>query len=314
MQVKSIDVRNWFSGLLLIVLIIVSPLFFVGGPNGVSSLLFNHLWNLGHIIFFAGAVFVMMQFLRLESWQSWIWTSVGVFFLGVGIELLQEMVGRDASWDDVLHNLCGVWLALFWGQKLKVKLPFALLLRLLCLSLAAPSLVFAASAAYTDMRMRSQFPVINNFENYFEAKHLVGIALDIPKGRSSAHVSDGRFSLAVNLGTGKYSGIKWVSPYGDWTGYNQFAMDVYNADDSTFEVVLKIADFTHDLGSNNYDDRFNKRVKLLPGWNYLRVSVDEIENAPKNRKMRMDQVSCLELFATRLTQPKLIYVDYLRLE
>lgn len=313
-QVKFKDVRRWFSWLLFGALLGISPLFFIGGPNGVSSLLFNQLWNLGHIVFFAGAVFVMMQFLTLTSWKSWILISLGAVCLSAAIELLQKMVGRDASWDDVLHNLGGVWLALFFGQQLKVKLWIAIALRVLVVSVVAPSFWFTAVAAYTDVYMRKQFPVINNFETFVEAKHLVGIALDVPKTRSKAHVSYGQFSLAVNLGTEKYSGLKWVSPYGDWTAYNRFAMDIYNAEVEAVEVVLKIADFSHDLGNNLYDDRFNKRVTLLPGWNYLNVSIEEIKNAPANRSMRMDQISCLELFATRLAQPALIYIDYLRLE
>lgn len=306
--------RNKLSGGLAVALMIACPFFFIGGPSAVSPLFFNHLWNLGHIIFFSGATLLALQFFPLVSWRAWLWLSVGVFCVGVCIEILQHFVGRDSSWDDIFHNLCGVWFALFWGQKFEVKRGLVLCLRLLSLILVMPSVWFTASAAYTDIRMRNQFPLINNFENDYEIKQVTGFQLHDAKKQVSDHASLGRFSLAVQFGTAKYSVVKWVSPYGDWSQYNYFAMDIYNAEAQLLDVTLKIADFQHDLGSNALDDRFNRRITLAPGWNFVRMPIDEIRTAPANRVMRMDEISCLELISISLDHPRLIYIDNLRLE
>lgn len=299
---------------LLIALAAVSPFFFIGGPSAASPLLFNHVWNLGHIVFFSGAALLAMQFIPLATWRAWLWLSASVFCLGIVIEFLQKFVGRDASWDDVFHNLCGVWFALFWGQSLNLKRWQALCLRMLSLALVIPSFWFTATTAYADFRMRNQFPIINGFEADFELRQVVNIRSQVTKQQANQYASQGRFSLAVAFGTDTYSGIKWLGPYGDWSQYRDFALDIYNPGQEAFEVTLKIADFQHDLGSNSLDDRFNRQITLVPGWNFLRVPIGEIRSAPASRAMQMDGISCLEIFTKRLDQPRLAYLDYLRLE
>ena len=123
----------------MVALMFACPFFFIGGPSAVSPLFFNHLWNLGHIIFFSGATLLVLQFFPLASWRAWLWLSIGVFCVGVCIEFLQYFVGRDSSWDDIFHNLCGGWFALFWGQKLDAKRSVVLCLRAFSLLLVIPS-------------------------------------------------------------------------------------------------------------------------------------------------------------------------------
>jgi len=306
--------RNKFINGLVLALIVACPFFFIGGPSAVSPLWFNHLWNLGHIIFFSGAILLALQFFPLASWRAWLWLSAGVFCVGIGIEILQHFVGRDSSWDDIFHNLCGVWLALFWGQKLAVKRSLVVCLRVASLLLVMPSFWFTASAAYSDLRMRNQFPLINSFENDYEIQQVTGFQLQAMKKQARDHVSHGHFSLAVQLGTAKYSVVKWISPYGDWSRYHDFALDIYNAEAQSFDVTLKIADFQHDLGRNALDDRFNLRINLTPGWNFVRIPIEEIRTAPVGRVMQMNEISCLELISISLDHPRLIYIDNLRLE
>ncbi|PUA30152.1 MAG: hypothetical protein B0W54_06450 [Cellvibrio sp. 79] len=306
--------KNKLIGGLIVALIFACPFFFIGGPSEVSPLFFNHLWNLGHIIFFSGVTLLALQFFTLMSLRAWLWVSVGVFCIGACIELLQHFVGRDSSWDDIFHNLCGVWFALFWGQKLGATRSIVLCLRVLSLLLVMPSFWFTVNAAYSDLQMRNQFPLINSFESDYEVKQVMGFQLHDAKKQVSDHASTGRFSLAVQFGTTKYSVVKWIGPYGDWSPYNYFAIDIYNSESQSFAVTLKIADFQHDLGRNALDDRFNRRITLAPGWNLVRVPMEEIRTAPVSRVMQMNEISCLELISISLDKPKLIYVDNVRLE
>ena len=306
--------KNKLIGGLVVALIFACPFFFIGGPSAVSPLFFNHLWNLGHIIFFSGVTLLALQFFTLRSWRAWLSVSAGVFCVGVCIEFLQHFVGRDSSWDDIFHNLCGVWLALFWGQKLAVSRGMVLCLRVFSILLVMPSFWFTVSAAYTDLRMRLQFPLINSFERDYEINQVIGFQLQSARKQVNNYASHGHFSLAVQFGTAKYSVVKWVSPYGDWSQYHYFAMDIYNAESQAFELTLKIADFQHDLGRNAVEDRFNRRITIAPGWSFVQIPIDEIRNAPANRVMRMDEISCLELISISLDRPRLIYIDNLRLE
>ena len=43
------------------------------------------------------------------------------------------------------------------------------------------------------------------------------------------------------------------------------------------------------------------------------VSLKEVENAPHKRKMALNQIQGLGIFATSLQKPRTVYVDYVRL-
>ena len=62
-----------------------------------------------------------------------------------------------------------------------------------------------------------------------------------------------------------------------------------------------------------YHDRFNKRFSLIPGWNTIRIATDDIQQAPKNRRMNMADIQSVRIFTTYLPQPETIYIDYVRL-
>jgi hypothetical protein len=66
-------------------------------------------------------------------------------------------------------------------------------------------------------------------------------------------------------------------------------------------------------GLELYADRFNKKFSLSTGWNLIRIQLKEIENAPHERKMALNQIQGLGIFAISLSKPKTVYVDYVRL-
>lgn len=303
--------RLW---LLLLALALVCPLFFVGGPDAYSSVLFNNLWNYGHIIFFAGALLFVVQIRPVPFGWQWLWILLAISTLGVVIEFAQKFVGRDASWSDVAHNILGAFIALCWGQRATPHRLLLIVLRALSIIFMVPMLWLSAQLVYMDWQMRKQFPLINSFETSYELRQLVNIGEHVSTRQSYDYSSRGEFSLAVKLTTDLYSGIKWVGLSGDWGGYSFFATDIYNPGADSVQVVLKIADLQHDRGSNSLDDRFNRRISLNPGWNNLRIAMDEIRNAPAGRQMRIDEVSCLEIFAVNLAKPQVVYIDNLRLE
>ncbi len=301
-------------GFLLVMLVFTCPLFFIGGPDVYSSALFNNFWNYGHVIFFAGVLLLAVQLRPVPFGMNWLWILLTIFTLGVTIEFAQMFIGRDASWSDVSHNILGALIALCWGQRAIGRRSLLIGLRVLSLIFMVPMLSESAQLVYSDWQMRKQFPLINNFEASYELRQLANIGEHVSKQRVGNYTSNGQFALAVTLAVDTYSGIKWVGRYGDWSGYQFFAIDIYNPAAETLQVVLKIADLQHDRGANALDDRFNRRVSLNPGWSNLRIAMDEIRNAPAKRQMRIDEVNCLEIFAVNLPKPQVIYMDNLRLE
>lgn len=300
--------------LLPLALLIVSSLFFIGGPDATSPLVFYHLWNLGHVAFFFILVLCISRVRPLMFWRDWLWMIIAVLLIGAAIEFIQHFIGRSASVGDVLNNLYGVLLALsICGSGVSNRYLLASF-RLLSVFLLLPSLWLVSYSAYADFRMRTQFPVINDFESSYELQQVVRIGSTATRAQSPHNVTSGDFSLAVNLSTDKYSGVKWIGRFGDWSRYEFLVMDVYNASDEPFNVTLKIADLQHDMGENLITDRFNRSLALTPGNNKLRVTLTEVRGAPANRSMHMGEVSCLELFSNNLKKSQTIYIDHVHLE
>lgn len=78
-----------------LVLVIVAPLFFVGGPDWASGPLYKSAWNLGHIMFFAVLTLAVRPDRWLRGWQLWLVCTAVIFAAGWTIEGLQGSFGRN---------------------------------------------------------------------------------------------------------------------------------------------------------------------------------------------------------------------------
>lgn len=299
---------SWLSGLFIL---LVVPFFFVGGPDVLSSILLKNAWNFGHIIFFAVFMLLVQSLRPLVHWQSWLCVTLLAIGVGIAIEFVQRFVGRDSSWDDVLHNLFGVWLGLFWGQK---PTRPVWLLRCISLLLVTPAFWLVIYSAMADIVMREQFPLVNSFESRFELEQVHAHPLFAKTQQVNSLHTHGAYGLQVELGTQKYAGLSLIGPYGDWSGYQFLQMDFYNAESEPLELVLKVSDTTHDKGTNRFDDRFNRKVVLTQGWNHISIDLNDVRRAPRTRVMQMDKISGLALFVMQLPEPRVIYWDNIRLQ
>lgn len=299
----------------VLLLMLVAPLFFIGGPDWVSSQLLKNAWNFGHVLFYALLLIVVQWFLPLPRWQHWLLISLLALVVGAAIEALQHFVGRHASWNDVFNNLAGVWLGLFWGQHPKsdnerrqVRIG-----RVLSLLLIAPALWPVIDAAWGELSLRRAFPVVNSFETRAERQQLFFNPTRVGAHFDSEIVSQGVHSLRLKLGPGEYSGFRLRTCYGDWSAYDFLVFDAFNPGQEPLRLVLRLSDVIHDRGSHSYHDRFNRQLVLQPGWNQLRFSVAEISRSPKERAMEMTAVCNLGIFAAGLERPVVVYLDNIHL-
>ena len=72
-------------------MILIAPLFFVGGPGWSDGPLFKSAWNLGHILFFALLTLAIQPWRVWTGWSLWGIGTLAVLMLGTGIEL---QIGR----------------------------------------------------------------------------------------------------------------------------------------------------------------------------------------------------------------------------
>jgi len=123
----------------------------------------------------------------------------------------------------------------------------------------------------------------------------------------------GKASLKVELNTSLYSGVGLKYFPENWQHYNELQLSIFNPDSEPLQLTCRIHDRQHTRGLQLYADRFNRKFSISSGWNLIRIELQDIENAPHKRKMALNEIQGLGIFATSLSKQKTVYVDYVRL-
>ena len=289
--------------------VLATPFLFVGGPVHTSYPYFLAAWNIGHIFYFALLTFWLRQnffILRVNPNRlKWFIFSLLVLSLGLAIEWAQNGLNRVPDWHDIWRNQLGAWLA--WSllsRQTRVKRPIVCLLGVFL----AIELFLVGNAVWTDRRIQNQLPLISELEEEMDLNHWTGnVSL------SDEFAARGGASLKVQFDTGHYSGMRLAKMPRDWRGYQWLAFEVFNPEQETLQLTIRINDRIHDQKGHRYSDRFNKRLLVGPGWNHFEISLEDVEEAPSNREMDLKDVFSLGLFATNLKEPRALFFDYFRL-
>lgn len=293
-------------------LCIIFPLFFFGGPGYHSARSFKEAWNLGHILFFFPATWLAIKFFLLDkrqegSWKFFLLVFATVLVVGIGIELLQGIMGgRSVDPLDVCRNQLGSCAAFVFTGVLPVSRTMLRFLRagvVVLLLLAVWPLYPALRDEYT---ARNQFPLLADFETPYElgrwqSRHRIYRQQDI--------VRHGRYGLRVQLSTAKYSGTGLFYFPNDWSKFNWLHFSVYNPENETLALHCRIHDDKHGQHGRVFEDRFHKRFILQPGWNDLSVSLEEVRTAPSTRLMDMTSIEGFGLFVVRQQRTHVLYLD-----
>ncbi len=305
-------INSWRSVLLTrgthvawLIVLLAFPFFFFGGPDASSTKLYGALWDCGHIVFFIALVFALSKKIEIGKWQYSALTLLGVFVGGGLIEVIQAHTGRDGNWGDLLRNLSGTCVGLFWLRPPSMSIWLG---RIVALAFLVPTLSVVFFEAWFQQQAMRKFPLIAGFESSIK---LYGqkSTLDLsPKFRTQGH-----YSVKFTLNTDPYSGISFRL-FNDWTGYKQLHVDIYNPDPVPLTITLRVNDRAHEKTGWVDEDRFNKTFQLNSGWNRLAVPLDTIQKAPATRLMDLSQISLIVLYAKSLLAPRAIYVDNMRLE
>ena len=302
--------------LLRLIIIIGSVLLFAGGPSYYSPRSFKNIWDLGHILFFS-----ILSYLILLSWPKNEKMTVFrqafsvlfiVLFLGTLVEFAQAGSRRSPDILDVVRNVIGCLVTLSFFMPSKKTFPrfFLRPLQTITIVLVIAALFPAVKSITDEIVALRQFPVLSDFETPFEIDRWRGDSKFTIDHTFAFH---GTSSLKVALNTSLYSGVSLKYFPRNWLYYKYLLLSIFNPDDEPIKVTCRINDMRHTLGIQHYDDRFNQSYSLVKGWNLITVPLEQVVNAPKNRKMELDKVQALGIFATGLSQPKVLYIDYVHL-
>ncbi len=300
--------------IILLLLAVGFPFFFIGGPGYHDARSFKAVWDLGHILFFslASTVVYEMLFFRREGIQPFSLFFIVfllVFIIGLLIEFLQAGgSGRNPSFYDVLRNQLGVLVgALYyydWSSLRSVALRRGAWVIIISLMLSA---LWPLTRSLSDERRAlEQFPVLSDFETPFEVSRW---RTERQLARVSAPVRHGKRSMRVQLSTSKYSGTGLFYFPGDWSGYRWLNFSVYNTQKRQLRLYARINDQDHGRHKRVFKDRFNTRFLLNPGWNTFCISLEKVRLAPENRQMNMREIVGFGIFVVQEPRPVVIYLD-----
>jgi len=288
---------------------------FVGGPDYYSSRSFKTAWGLGHIFAFAIWSFILVcywsKLREMEFYLQGLWLLGIALIIGVVTEFIQIFVGRTPLLTDLLRDLEGVAFVLAFlspARKLisKIKLRS---LQIVILGIIIFESYPLAIVLADEIVARNQFPVLADFETPFETSRTDSQSAS----RTDKISKNGKHSIAVTLTTDLYSGIGLKYFPGDWSDYAYLNFSVYNPENMPLRIICRVNDRAHVGAEQLYEDRFNRSFELHEGWNNIKISLGDIANAPKDRKMNMQKIQGFGIFAIQLPEPRVIYLDYIHL-
>jgi hypothetical protein len=183
-------------------------------------------------------------------------------------------------------------------------------LRLIVAALLAAEIGATARVAIQQYHVSQLLPALYDFRQPDPSPFWDGVIAPVTDHAIDAH----KRALRISLSTAHYSGVSLHNLPEDWRDYDRLVIDLYNPQDHPLPMILRINDMEHDLGDNNYNDRFNTRLPLTPGPNQFKLDLDRIKAAPESRSMNMQTIRRLILFTVALPEPKTLYLRDIRLE
>ena len=280
---------------LVIGLVAVCGLFL---PFATTNLWWREALNSGHTVLFFFISFVLyFLFSARPFFLNGVITFLAVLVvgmsLGVVIEILQGLLQREASMDDLYRNFFGIVSGLSFAvltqQKVLRNKMLAAIFSLSFLLLGMGSLL---QISWHYMQRDKIFPFITAFDEKwftrflrFNHTELLGVATSV--------TSDGKKLYKIRFDSGKYPGIGVVEPEKDWSAYHKLRFQVFSDNATNVKLVLRVYDEKH---NKNYNDRFNQRFIIQPGLNEIIVNLTQIRNAPVDRKLDLTSISNVQLF------------------
>jgi len=307
----------------VLILLALTPLFFTT-ISGYRTALEMRLWDLGHLPFFMLLSFAFLPYVKQEIEVSKrpvfvvFKFIVFIFILAVGVEVVQLMVGRTASFSDLRKDTLGIVITfqtyLLYNEIIDKKWKLSYVFTVLwCLFELYP----VSEAALDRWRIGQSMPNLANFETETELlrwkggnyKRLSSEDLAFSESFALHPKKINNHVLKIALNTKRYTGIVGAGLFRDWSGYRVLQFDIYNPNDYFLHLNVKVEDASSMSEGMKYDNRFNGIYKLYPGSNRIQVSLDEVANAPRNREMDLSAIRRLSFFFSRLPESSYIYLD-----
>lgn len=239
--------------------------------------------------------------------------------IGGAGELAQALLTttRNAEWDDLVTDALGASLGL---GLMAAREPASRLSSQLKVRLAWPAILLATGAiilplaelALAYSQRQQQLPELLTWDSTLGMRFARGSGADLSRASLKIGAQGTRSELLVAPHShARWPGIAIEEPWPDWSGYDALEIGVRNPNLTALTLNLRIDDVGH---NQQYADRFNHRFSLLPGQDAtVRISIDQIEHGPSQRRLDLHNIAQLILFEAGGQQARPFMLHRMRL-
>lgn len=294
------------------VLFLMVLLLFVGGPDNESHRIYKYIWDSGHLFLFAGLTYYALKYvvkLDFDKVQALIIILILSLVVGLLIEIIQWFIGRSFEIKDIASDFSGTLIGVFiysitntyiWYKERKVLYAFIMIL----LAFNTHSLI---EVLIDEIHMRQEFPNLAKLDSPYHLNRWNTNQASLSYS-SKIHLTNEK-SLMIKFLPGIYPSISLKHFIHDWSAHKNLTFNVFNENGSKLHVNLKIYDNKHIKSGYIYGDRFNKEIVLNVGWNEINIPINNILNAPQNRKMNINKINTLSIFLDNAVAPINLFID-----
>ena len=306
----------------LVLLLCVTLVFlFVDLPE--HSLFWNSLQNAGHTLIMTLLTVLLLTILlyatNLAEYQKYLVVAIAITIVSAVTEFSQHFIGRDASILDLLLNYLGyfVGVLLFRAGQLwyfsKPRQSFVLLsiASVILLATLYKSINYAlVSFLYPPL------PVLANFDSYSAISRVQPLNYTkLHASPSPPQWSDNNSNvLEMGLDQAMTPGFQLMDIHQDWSNHKALTFDVFNPNNTTIAIRLRIHDALH---NNLPQDRFRRNILISPGDQRVTVPISDIRKlagaSQTKRIMDMTQIVGVIIYA-RMSADHSMFFDNFGLE
>ncbi len=278
----------------------------------------QQIWNLGHVFLFIGLSYLFIKIILNRSGYSiytqFLLISIISIFLGIVIEYLQTLTGRDKSSYDVLLDWLGacIGFVVFSDALLKVNRFIRTSFKAGIIFLSVIILFPMVDIIIDDIQQSRQFPVLVANESVREISRFQKNNVNLYFVPNPADQS-GKKQLRIDFIPGQNPTASLGAFNRDWSSYNYLSFDIFSPIPET-TLNIRIHDLQHEYTGYQYRDRFNYSIQLLSGLNKIRIPLADVKKAPFKRDMNMQKIQRLEFFKLNLRQPVYFLFGPVKLE
>ena len=293
-------------------LIIVSLLFM---PMAAGNLWWREVFNSGHTILFLFISYILYfrlsaTFRFKNSAVIYLIVLVACLLLGIVIEVLQGLLQRETSVDDLYRNFYGIMsgLGLVSLRRQKV-LRNKILAVMFSLGFLLPGSCSLFQISWHYIQRANALPVILDFNAQWSDSF-------VRFNRAEMEISSGKAGdkdrlFRIRFETGNFPGIDVIEPAPDWSAYRNLRFKVVSGSENNTNLFLRIHDKNHD---DRYQDRFNQGLIIHPGLNEIVIPLADIEKGPVKRDLDLTNIAGLILFLSKVERPQLLEMSNIYLD